>query len=395
MIGISKYFFVAISALVFTLIISCDNQSDTIPETVYNNKNRALHNQSKINSTLTKKLNQQDNHIYTSTIELNVGGKVENTIQNIEPRSSEIPRNEITHGVDNKYSNLTNGIAVPSRYFSVTFDNDIFNNTDYYYTNGIDIRIVSPMLANTSLSKILVGFGKSDVEQIGLSLKQNIYTPTNPDVPEVIEGDRPFSAFLTIGTFKNTYNFSRKLLLSSEFNIGVLGPASMGGYVQTSIHDIDPVGWSNQIKNSLVIDYSMDIEKGLISSPHFETFVTAGFNAGSVFNNIRGGVYTRVGSFTPVYRGITTSGDFQYWFFVRANTKFVIYDATLQGGLFNNSNIYTLSGNQINRLVLQASAGIAFYYKGLGVELENFYISPEFNGAYDFRWGRIKVIFNI
>jgi len=33
---------------------------------------------------------------------------------------------------------------------------------------------------------------------------------------------------------------------------------------------------------------------------------------------------------------------------------------------------------------------LSMYYKKVGIELQNFYLSPEFKNAYDFRWGRIN-----
>lgn len=73
----------------------------------------------------------------------------------------------------------------------------------------------------------------------------------------------------------------------------------------------------------------------------------------------------------------------------------VFYDATLQGGMFSNNNKYTLSSSEINTHVFNASIGLAVFYNNIGLELHNFYMTPEFRTAYDFRWGRIKLIFKI
>ncbi len=244
--------------------------------------------------------------------------------------------------------------------------------------------------------------GNSQINLFGFSLTQNIYTPTNPDIIDISFGDRPFSAFLTLGQFRNSYNLSKKISIKSSVNFGVLGPASMGGFVQSSIHNIEPIGWANQIHNNIIIDYRLNIEKSIISSPHAELNVTAGGNVGTIFDKINGGLFFRTGSFLPVYRGTINSNisktgrnKLQYWFFVHGETNIVFYDATLQGGIFNSNNPYVIQSKDINRMVMSLSAGIALYYKAFGLELQDFYLSPEFKGAWDFRWGRIKLSFQL
>lgn len=281
---------------------------------------------------------------------------------------------------------------------TVIFDNDIFNNTDYYYTNGAKIELVTPFAYNSPVNKILPGAGKSSINFSGFSLQQNIYTPINPDAGEIQYNDRPFSAFLTIGQFRESVNIQKKINLKSELSFGIVGPASMGGTVQSTIHDVEPVGWQNQVKNDFVLNYSLQFEKGLISSRNLELNATVNGNIGTLFDKAGAGLYMRAGSFIPVYRGSLSAFSekkskqpFQYWFFVRGNVDAVLFDATLQGGLFNNENPYTISQSALSRIVYGGSAGLALYYKQVGVELENFYLSPEFEGARHFMYGRIKL----
>ena len=284
---------------------------------------------------------------------------------------------------------------------NVVFDNDIFDNTDYYYTNGIYIELLTPVATLSPLSRMLVGVKRAPLNFTGFFLRQNIYTPTNPDKAEVSIGDRPFSAFLTIGQTRQSYSFKKKLSIKSSVSFGVMGPASLGGFVQSSIHNIEPIGWINQINNSFVFDYSINVEKGIFSTPHAELNFTYGGSFGTIFNKFNTGFYFRTGSFLPVYRGSTSvlnassKSKLQYWFFVSGKSNFVLYDATLQGGLFTSKNNYVIDSDNINRVVAKLSIGFAVYYNKVGFEFQNFYISPEFKNAYDFRWGRIKLIFQI
>jgi len=283
----------------------------------------------------------------------------------------------------------------------VVFENDIFDNTDYYYTNGMRIELVANFIANTPTSKILPTLNNSDYDFQGFSIVQNIYTPVNPDTKQINNSDRPFSAYLTMGHFRNSYNIEKGLTMKSEFSVGVLGPASLGGRVQSSIHEIEPVGWENQIENDIVIDYSFLMEKAFLRKKHLEASAIAGARVGTVYNNLSTGLSVRTGFFLPVLDnqlpGLLKfdSEKLKFWVFVRAKLQFVVYDATLQGGIFNNSSFYVLKAEDLNRIVINASAGFALYHKNVGIEFENFYLSPEFKGAYDFRYGRINFVISL
>jgi len=338
--------------------------------------------------------NSDTSYIYNANITTNIGSIVNTQISEIAPITSNIPQSKTHFNI--ALTNETQNYQRTPSILNLVFDNDIFNNTDYYYTNGVNIELITPLASRSPLTGLLVGLRSSLINLYGFSINQNIYTPVNPDIVEVSVGDRPFSAFLTIGQFRESYNLKRNLSVKSSINFGVLGPASMGGVVQSSIHDIEPVGWNNQIKNTFVLNYSLKLEKGLISTPNIELNVTAGGNVGTIFNKINTGLYFRTGSFIPVLKGLKTNNStLQYWFFITGETNLVFYDATLQGSLFNKNNLYTIQSTDINRLVINLSVGFAMYYKKVGIELQNFYLSPEFKNAYDFRWGRVKLVFQL
>ncbi len=277
--------------------------------------------------------------------------------------------------------------------FQITFDNDIFDETDYYYTNGIRFSLITPAAKRVLLNKLLIGDRTSDIVLSGFSLRQNMYTATNPETPVILKGDHPFAGYLVFGHFLQTVDFDKRLSIFSEINLGVIGPASLAASIQRGVHEKYPAGWDYQISNDLIINYTLRLEKSLISNKNIELDATSRLNAGTLYDDLSAGMFFRTGYFTPVYKGIPLSENkkLHYWFFVKSNLKGVMYNATLQGGMFNDSP-YTIAKNDINRLVFTASAGLAFYYNSLGLELENFYQTPEFKGAMSFKWGRINLI---
>jgi len=313
---------------------------------------------------------------------------------NTNGKISQEPVNSMGH-----FTIQQNAIKMTSWYVKLIFDNDIFSNTDYYYTNGSTIELSIPFMRTSPANKIFFAPKNYDIEFCGFSITQNIYTPTDPDTESVLFGDRPFSSYLTIGQFREVYDLSKNIYVKSQLNLGVLGPSSLGGQVQSSIHDIEPVGWQNQIHDNFIIDYSVQIKKGIINTSAVEFNVKGNVNIGTLYNKIGGGIDLRFGHFMPFYSGpvsmfehVHPGRNIQYWFFVKSSADIVGYDATLQGGLFNSNNPYTISPGDLNRVVYRASAGIALYYNNIGIEYEQFYLSPEFKGARHFGWGSVKAV---
>lgn len=297
------------------------------------------------------------------------------------------------------------GLAYVStnRYFAINFDNDIFNNTDYYYTNGIRFDYVAPIFASSPLAYPMLPYHKASMNYHGMSIVQNMYTPTNPDTIMQLEGDRPFSAYLYVGHFKNTLNSKTNYRQYSEIQLGLLGPGALGGLVQSQIHDIEPVGWQNQVQNDIVLNYKAGLEKGLINKGYFDLNVFAEGQLGTLYTNASAGMRIRAGRLNPYFimpwlamansREGEHAHKWQYGIFASGKVKMVGYDATLQGGAFNRTSNYIIPDEEIERFVLQASAGVYFAFRQLGIMYEQFYITPEFKNAMHHRWGHVNVTY--
>lgn len=295
------------------------------------------------------------------------------------------------------------GFVSTNSYVGVSFDNDIFNNTDYYYTNGIRIVYVSPIFAFSPFTYAMIPYKRSSMSYHGMSIVQNMYTPTNPDVTEVLSDDRPFAAYLYFGHFRNTLSLSRSYRQYSELVIGLIGPGSLGGFVQGQIHSIDPVGWENQIQNDLVLNYTVTIEKGLYNNRVFDINVIGTAQAGTLYDNAGAGIGLRAGSMSPYFAmpGLAAKNSaegkyalkWQYGIFAKGKVRLALYNATLQGGMFNKTSRYTIPAEHIERVLIEASAGIFVAYRRIGIILEQYYLSPEFENAHHFRWGHINITY--
>ncbi len=287
-------------------------------------------------------------------------------------------------------------------YFAAIFDNDIFDYTDYYYTNGISLELFHPAIGSSPLSQLLPGL-KYSLNYYGLTLTQNMYTPLKLDKAEIRYGDRPFAAYLTLGHQRISLSQDRHRRLESEFTLGVLGPASMGCAAQDMIHSETPVGWVNQEKNDLVMNYSIRFDQGICSGNNVEVAIVAGGQAGTLYDNIMAGFYLQLGKANDRYGSLFQTTEHQkpfrqrvrYYFALDVKNKMIFYDATLEGGMFNRSSVYTMDGSQVKRFVFLGTAKAGLGFGRYSLVAEQTFLTPEFDGGRHHLWFRIMNIIRI
>ena len=289
-----------------------------------------------------------------------------------------------------------------------SFDNDILDYTDRFYTNGIRIDVIAPGLQMNPLSRLLVPYWRTGTNYYGLSLVQNMFTPSTTKLGGILYGDRPYSAYMYLGSFKITNDKARNFRQTSELDLGIIGPNSYGEWVQRSFHNAvptnnEPLGWEYQIKNDLVLNYSLSMEKGLFSRRNIELLLSSKGNIGTLQTNLSAGFQFRAGWMNSYFSNLGVSKKqqlnqqglrkFQLCFFVKGKGQVVGYDATLQGGFFNKSSVYTIPANDISRFVFNGSAGVNLSLNGIGLDLEQFLLSPEYQSGSWHKWVHISLRF--
>jgi len=167
--------------------------------------------------------------------------------------------------------------------FSFQVDNDVFNRlspTDRDYTNGVRIGWLSPaitdmapgIVALTTLPTFL-GEAPADsvIRRVGLSIGQNIYTPADTFTAQPIYNDRPYAGWL-YAAFALQYTYKRYdpdrgtlepvRLDTLQLDVGLIGPAAGGEFVQNNFHNLIGVaqadGWANQLHNEPTIDVAFE-----------------------------------------------------------------------------------------------------------------------------------------
>jgi lipid A 3-O-deacylase len=287
-------------------------------------------------------------------------------------------------------------------FISAVFDNDIFDYTDYYYTNGISFEFYHPAISASPISKLLPGL-RNSVNYYSLILLQNMYTPLKLENTVPLAGDRPFAAYFTIGHHKISLSAFKHQRLETELSLGVIGPAALGGVAQDAIHSNEPVGWVNQVRNDIVANYSIRFDQGLYSGRNFELAAVAGGQAGTLYDNIMAGVFLQFGKMNDRYGSVFQTTGYQkpfrnrirYYFSLDLKNKLIFYDATLQGGMFNHQSVYKLNGDQINRYLFTGTASVGLGFGRYSLEAGQVFLTPEFEGGKYHLWFRIKNIFYI
>jgi len=193
---------------------------------------------------------------------------------------------------------------------SVLFENDIFDNTDHDYTNGVLIGYTTapqdtPDWA-VDLARKLPFFAQTGDVRTRYALGQDIFTPNNLHLTDPPPGARPYAGFL-YGAF-GLVDDSETNLDQLQITLGIVGPASLAEDAQKFVHGIihgtDPQGWSTQLRDEpgLIIQYERSLKLippqsvfGLFfdAEPHY------GIAIGNVYDYVNIGGMARLGFNLP------------------------------------------------------------------------------------------------
>lgn len=280
------------------------------------------------------------------------------------------------------------------RYIRLNYENDFFTATDEYYTQGISLEVVSPAMKKNPLTWLLPA-PKHWQSRYGLGIEHNGYTPTNTDNNEIRYGDRPFAGTLMLRTFQLSTDAAHKQRFSSALSTGVIGPLAGAGQMQRSIHkwlgNYTPHGWDNQVANDIVLNYQVNYEKQLLRYDKYLSFSANGLaRFGTLSDKLGIGSTLMLGYFDNPF-GNVKAGQFSIYAYDHPEVCAVGYDATLQGGVFDKDSPYTIAAGDISRITFQNRWGIVLRYRQINLEYFQTYLTKEFEGQHDHKWGGIQV----
>ena len=286
-------------------------------------------------------------------------------------------------------------------YFRLSYENDYFSATDYYYTQGISFELVDRKLKKMPVYRLLPSLSAGR-KKYGLSLEHDVYTPCSISSDAIIYGDRPFSACLFLKAFTTTIDSVKKRRVSASLNAGVIGPAAGAEEFQTEVHRVmpknsDPHGWANQVRNDVILNYQVDGEQLLLAYRNICSIDVHGMiRLGTLSDMISIGTTFMFGNFempfksTPVRRH-----GLRLYMYDHPQLNIIGYDATLQGGLFNTTSPYLITNDNMQRITFQNRFGFGLSHKGIFIEYFQSYITREFKTGKEHHWGGVQVAFRI
>ncbi len=294
----------------------------------------------------------------------------------------------------NNYSTLFD--VRDSSYTRISYDNDLFRGTDRFYTQGIGIDVFSSRLIKNPINVILLRLKNSNRDRYGIEFRTHGCTPTTIVSDSVLLGDRPYAGVFSFGAVRTSQQIDKKLRLTSQFEIGLIGPAALGEQTQTEIHKITgskiPLGWQHQIKNSPIINYTLRLEKEtpLRIPSFFNSTVHAQTKVGTFQTNVSTGIEFSLGRRNHPFSEATHR--FEYYIYSQSSALLMGYDASLMGGVVNRDG-YHLSYSELNSLILKQHIGFVFAIPHFSIAFDFAFISREIKKGVPHSWGGLRLTF--
>lgn len=263
-------------------------------------------------------------------------------------------------------------------------DNDLYTSSknDQYYTNGLEIfyRYLSKKTKPNVLKKINE-----------IHIGQYMYSPRTIYVNQEDMFDRPFAGYL-FGEFGNTNFYKNQSVFKKYLQLGYVGPNSFADKVQSGTHILFHYQafeqWDYQINNALAIQTYFMFSRPFLSSLNkgridFQWQTEA--KLGTIFTSLSTGFVTRIGikKLMPLwdsnFHGASLSAvkspmTNELYFYMAPSVNYQIYDATIQGSLFNDNSPVTFDLIPVR---FNAEAGLRYRKNNLNLSYAFVYRGKE------------------
>jgi len=249
------------------------------------------------------------------------------------------------------------------------------NLTDKFYTNGLHLGYVSgtdgvPDAMQRVARALWSGGGQF---RFAASLNQQIFTPSDTDVPYLPPGDEPYAGLLygTMSLYRDTPD-SRSMI---GMSLGLVGPAALGQQLQNGFHLLinqnKAQGWHTQLDNEPLLELTSyrtyRLNLGSIGGLQTQALPNLGFGLGNLMIYGQTGMMLRIGQGLDADYGPprlfpwNSGGDafrptrkFGWYVFLGAEGQGVVRNITLDGNDFSDG-----PSVKLNPLVGELEAGVA------------------------------------
>ena len=154
--------------------------------------------------------------------------------------------------------------------FRVFYENDLFGDTDRYYSNALQMTWLSkdlkqykndvrlPPWSLPLIRAVPFAHVPGSTHNIGLLFGHQIYTPADIAATDLQTDDRPYAGYLYAGIALHSKTPTK--LDTIEIALGLVGPAALGEQVQNTVHDLRHIaearGWDHQLANEPAVRFS-------------------------------------------------------------------------------------------------------------------------------------------
>ena len=271
----------------------------------------------------------------------------------------------------------------------LSYANDVFAQTDRYYTQGVEFQLWHPRLHRVDVLRLLSPIALRQISY-SAAVIHDTYTPSTIRSDSILRGDRPYAALAAV-RFEgySTNGVTRRSTLSASVTLGVIGPPAGGREIQTAIHratgDFIPLGWQHQIRTDALVNYGLEYQGVLLRRRRLDLRALASADAGTLDCKLGAGFLAMVSPLEGRRAKLrpSVSGE------LRGSA--VGYNARLQGGVFNRQSPYVLPASDISRLVGSARVNLLVAFGRSGVGGEYTWLTREFTAGLSQAWGKLYV----
>nr|WP_042479590.1 lipid A deacylase LpxR family protein [Solitalea canadensis] len=273
-------------------------------------------------------------------------------------------------------------------------DNDsyAFTGRDRYYSNGLFFSF------RKAIDSKNYATSNNIVKKIyGFELGHEIFMPFTAQKGYYSEDliDRPYAGYIYL---KGMYDFfyKKESALNLSASLGLIGPSTGVDKLQSWVHDAfgyyEPQGWEHQIKNSYGIDFTATYKKVFIKNSlenrRFDCSFIGEARLGTFFIGASAGVLLRAGGLekmfnSAVFNAKPSSGgegalrNSEWSFYALPMLSSVVYDATIQGNIFEPGPLPNEIIKEPQRLVFSQQIGFLFTERKFGLDISYNYRSKE------------------
>ncbi|MBX2884313.1 MAG: lipid A deacylase LpxR family protein [Granulosicoccus sp.] len=253
--------------------------------------------------------------------------------------------------------------AKNERWFSFSFDNDIFVGSDGGYTNGLYISwydLPEDITSSTAslpwyyrLQALLTGADDRGESVFTQNIGQSMLTPADISQPVPDENDLPYAGLLF---WQGSILFGRGEVTDfATLFLGIVGPLSFAEQSQKLVHSLtgsdEPQGWDFQLKNEPLVGvrYGRFWQSVHLDSAAIEYDIVTGAQGGlgNFISSVEADIYFRLGSKLETSysllaltsaREINPTAHSGGWFaYIGANIQYVFNNILFDGNTFRDS----------------------------------------------------------